>query len=339
MDWIALIRKRPGMFVGDLGYGGTKTLIGGVVDCLLSCSLSEAQLVLNFKPDHFIALEAKGIDGNLSKELITRFDQELDWEKDAFKILLALTEVITIELCANNETITLKGKKGVYELDTTVYEAGATCLSMLFKIDMEIFKNTTIHYEAMNLYLRKYAFLNPGYRITTIDSSTAEQQINIFRYPKGVAHELDLVTESINYNYTLLRMDLMTQIRNYAYQISFSFQKYYGINYWLAFANSTALIYGGSLEDGILDGIAKAFREMALLKNMKVSVSAKKIKKDLLLIAAIKGDNLAFEGSTREKLGMVQVRSDIKEYMHKTLMTSFESNETVFVEILKRFSN
>ncbi|MBK9463176.1 MAG: hypothetical protein IPN94_28135 [Sphingobacteriales bacterium] len=68
-----------------------------------------------------------------------------------------------------------------------------------------------------------------------------------------------------------------------------------GNSYSMSYANVDELVAGGSLIDGILDGIIAAIKYVSKKNNQKVEITRATLKEALILIASVKGDEFTFE--------------------------------------------
>jgi DNA gyrase/topoisomerase IV subunit B len=104
----------------------------------------------------------------------------------------------------------------------------------------------------------------------------------------------------------------------------------------MTYANNDALIFGGSLEQGVLDGLFLAVKQAANRQN--IVVDKRKLKKHFILLAVIKGDNFMFYGSTKTKLYMPLVRQKIKKFVAEQTAVYFKDNDGLEREILDKFA-
>ncbi|MBL0079859.1 MAG: hypothetical protein IPP53_12340 [Bacteroidetes bacterium] len=57
---------------------------------------------------------------------------------------------------------------------------------------------------------------------------------------------------------------------------------------------------GGSLNNGILGGIILAIKTIAEKENIEIKINRKLLKDQLIVIAAVRGEDLIFEGSIKK---------------------------------------
>lgn len=332
MNILHHLRKRPGMYIGNLYLTGFKNMIGGVFETLKCNQSTVVNITIEFKKENRIRIEINGMDNTLLKKNIDNINNEMyvyDWKNTGIPILIGLSENIKITVLQPQITTTLIAKKGVASIDTAniLNEQEKTIID--FNIDFDIFNKFEINYEVINQFIRKYAFLNPAFKIKSIDSTTSDPQVNVYYYPQGIAHQLDYVMGSITYySHPLFRLDYQTSINGYDYQVSFCYMSS-GKSYAMSYANNDELVAGGSLIDGILDGIIAAIKYVSKKNNQKVKITRATLKESLILIASVKGDEFTFGASTRINLNMPQMRKEIKNYMYHNVSSYLLNNINV----------
>lgn len=327
------IRRRPGMYVGDLHFSGLRTMIGYFFDETLTKNKNRIDVTIEFKRNHWISIKIDNTDTSLFVKTIENLKAEKTYVSIGIPIIIALSERAEIKIVKDTKAFSLHSSKGQYEYSISASDQNSDSIEVDYQIDNSIFKDTTVNYEVINHFLRKYAYINTECRITSIDSTKQTIQKNIFEYPNGLSHKLDYKIAIQLYARSFFRLDLNTKIEDYEYQICISYQ-----NSWLketiitTYANYDELIYGGSLEKGIIDGLNNAIKQTAKTEN--IEIENRKIREQLIIFAVIKGDNFDFSGSTKTELQMPKVRKDIKNYISKNVIAYLADNETIKNKLL-----
>lgn len=331
------IRKRPAMYIGNLSIRGLKSMLGYFFDDILKANSCKIDINIEFKNSNQIALSIESIDTNVFIETIERLDEENKLVTLGLPVIIALSEQLNLKIISNSSLLILTSKKGNYEYFKKPITNKTNRIEIEFNIDQTIFNETEIIYEVFNQFLRKYVFINTSFRIISSDSRTDVSQTIFFDYPKGLSQQLDFKIGEQLYGQSFFRLDLSTKIDNYEYQICVSYQ-----DIWLSqtiiqtYANYDELIYGGSLEQGVLDGLFMAIKQTADKK--QITIDRQNLKSQLILLAVIKGDNFGFEGSTKTKIYMPKVRKCVKKFVAEQVIKYLADNTDIELKILNKFT-
>jgi DNA gyrase/topoisomerase IV subunit B len=98
------------------------------------------------------------------------------------------------------------------------------------------------------------------------------------------------------------------------FQIAVSYDaNWFPPEYILSFANEKQTIYGGSLVQGIKDGIFLAFKKYVEENQLTdYTLQRNNFLGGLIIVCFVRGDELMYEGGTKEKLYTPHVRSQVK---------------------------
>lgn len=336
-ELIGHIRKRPAMYLGDLGLRGFKAMLGYLFEELIPQS---DLIVINieFKVDDVIFIEILNIDTKPIAQTLLFENKGDQFNFLGLRVIIALSEHINISIQTPPSLVAITGKRGVSDSFVTTCPEENKKLLMEFKLDYDIFNKFDLDYEIITAYIRKFAFLNSNFKIKCIDSRSAESQIRIFNYPRGIAHQLDYILGKQLYAKVLFRFERKVVIDNYTYEICFAY-----IDIWLTqsyistYDNNTELILGGSLVNGIIDGIVSAIKEIAEKMNEKIFINSKKAKEQLVLIASVKGKDFVYKGSTKSELDMPKMKKQVKNYIQSELMKHFNQNEDIAKRMVEKY--
>lgn len=327
------IRLRPGMYVGYLDNRGLKSMIGYLFDDILSTNAENIEIYIDFKTDSLISIKFEDIETELFIETLENLNVKNKLISFGLPVIIGVSEEVNISITNNFSAYSLTSVKGNFKFKKEKISSQLNSMEVVYQIDQAIFKDTQLNYDVINQFFRMYAYLNPTCKIISHDSRRQIQQTNIFDYPKGLSHFLDYKICEQLHGISIFRLDLSTKIDEYEYQVCISY-----LDVWLAqthiqtYANYDELIFGGSLEDGIIDGLYIAIKQTANKKQVKID--RRKIKKQLILLAVIKGETFEFYGSTKIKLSMPKVRKKIKEFITDETLKYLSNNDNVEEQIL-----
>jgi len=338
IDLAAHVRKRPTMFLGGIGFTGFITLIGYLLDEIFESidndgslqfelnSTGNIQIEIKSKSIEKLAVAIKGLD------LLPRVNRGF-----TFDLLIAVCEHLNIEVTSNNQVTILQAKKGRCRQTAIETTLKPDVILLVFGLDFEIFKSFDLNYQHINEFLIQYAYLNPAIKLVSIDNRQ-EYQKNIFAFKRGVAEHLDALIAGKTYYQPMYRYDLKTDINGYSYQVSFCYHDvWFAKSYIRTFANNIETYLGGSLLDGVLHGMMDAIKRAALSQNIDIRISKKTITDGLILIAAVKGPDIIFHGSTKRRLGMPKIKKNIRLYIYKELTAFMEADQERATNLIRNF--
>lgn len=337
--WKDAIRKRPGMFLGELRLPGFKQMLEYLFEEILRDCFENPIFEIDFYPENRFTVRVSKIN---TKQFLLRLDNLQPTDDSITSLGLGTIIVLSadISIAVNDlpTLIVLYGQKGNFETVTSTSQEKENNVIISYTVDKEIFKDLEFVYEQINGFLRQFAFLNPHLKIISTDKTIDEFQRNVFYYPTGVLKELDYFISQQPYGLHSNRIDIDAQIDKYSYKIGILYS-----NIWLntsfikTYAGNIETFLGGSLYDGILEGLVLATKKVAQKENADIVINRRLVKKELIVIAAVQGDDFEFEGSVKRKLGMPGIKKDVMQLVSERATTYFESNPKATESILYKF--
>jgi DNA gyrase/topoisomerase IV subunit B len=327
------VRKRPGMYVGNLGFKGKKNLILSVVDAYIDNKKDGvASIKIVLKHDDFIEIS---FESETPNDYVDTYPKEEILGIDWLEVANSLSQYFEIK--------TAKG--------SLIFERGSLISSepndvfdnntLLFKLDNTIFEDITISYNGLFDDLKKRTILNRTIEIEYEDERQKHLIKNYFHYTEGVKQFLT-ETQSEEDNYSENKSPIFyfeEQIEDISYEFGF----YYGgdttENMLFSFVNNDKLIAHGSLMDGIIDGILETGKKIVSdnlypLKDhyghkVNLKFSKKRAANGLRLFASVKMKDPTFGGSTKDRLIENIVYLDAKRLVFEKLFPHFTSREAL----------
>ncbi len=328
------IRKRPGMYVGPLNVAGFNHMLELFFEELLKDCYKDPIFEIEFLPLNRFELKVINID---TAKLFFRIEHLNSKDSLGLAVFITLNSNISISTDLPISVI-LHGKNGNNKITKPATVPEKSNIIIDYTLDTETFTEFSFSYEQTNIFLRQFAFLNPSLKIISIDRITEELQRNIFCYPTGIFKQLDFIVSKQLYGKPLLRVDIEKQTDKFFYQIGICYAYLYTDNAVVkSYAGNIETYLGGSLPDGIIAGLIKALKYTAQKENFEVAISKKLVLEDLNLIAAIKGEDLIFYGSTKRKLRMPKLRNEVKEIVFEEMIAYFESNPKIKENMVDKF--
>jgi DNA gyrase subunit B len=203
------IRKRPSVYIGDVGSGGlhhlSYELVYNSVDEAVAGHCHHIQVKINEDGSISVKDDGRGIpvdEHPVAKRptlevVLTTVGAGAKFDKGSYKVSLglngmgakavtALSEWTEAEVRRNGRVYKQEYARG--KATTDVKDIGAakgTGTLITFKPDPEIFKDPRFDYDTLEVRLRELAFLNKGLAFQLIDKRTGKEET--FKYDGGIA--------------------------------------------------------------------------------------------------------------------------------------------------------
>jgi DNA gyrase subunit B len=205
----AHIRRRPGVYIGDVGTNGLHhlayELVYNSIDEALAGYCHNIHLKMNVDNSVTVSDDGRGIpveEHPVEKKpvlevVMTTVGAGAKFDKGAYKTSVGLNGMGAKAVTALSEWVEARirrnGRLYVQEYErgfatTPVKDMGpstATGTGIRFKPDPEIFRETAFNYDTFETHLRELAFLNKGVSIKLTEERTSKEEH--FKYDGGIA--------------------------------------------------------------------------------------------------------------------------------------------------------
>ncbi|HUX59114.1 MAG TPA: DNA topoisomerase (ATP-hydrolyzing) subunit B [Bacteroidales bacterium] len=359
LEGLEAVRKRPAMYIGDIGMKGLHHLVYEVVDNSIDEALagycSKIEVVIQEDDSVLVTDDGRGIPtGIMEKEnksalevVMTVLHAGGKFDKDSYKVSGGLHGVGVSCVNALSEqlsaTIMREGKifKQDYEKGkpvTGVEIIGETDKSgtiVRFKPDTSIFQTTEYNFEILSARLRELAFLNKGIVLTITDMRELVEDGNggTHRYEefqselglKEFVEYLDanrerLIDEPIHITFD--KTDIPVEIA-LQYNNSFSENVH-------SYVNNINTIEGGTHLAGFKRGLTRTLKKYAedsgATSKLKFDINGDDFREGLTAIISVKVAEPQFEGQTKTKLGNSEVMGAVDQAVSTMLTNYLEEN-------------
>lgn len=357
LEGLEAVRKRPAMYIGDVGVKGLHHMVWEVVDNSIDEALAGYCNIITVEvhPDNSISVtdDGRGIpvdihekEGRSALEVVmTVLHAGGKFDKDTYKVSGGLHGVGVS--CVNALSTDLKAT--VYSRDGKIYQQeysqGApkypvkpvgdtdiTGTTIHFKPDPEIFTVTEYKYETIASRLRELAFLNAGIHIHLIDhrekNEDGTEKKEEFFSEGGLLEFVDYLDGS--------REKLIPQPiymegekNNVPVQVAMNYNTSFTENV-VSYVNNINTIEGGTHVSGFRRALTRTLKGYAdksgLLDKVKVDISGDDFREGLTAIISVKVAEPQFEGQTKTKLGNSDVIGAVESCVAETLQNFLEEN-------------
>ena len=351
------VRKRPSMYIGDVGLRGLHHLVYEVVDNSIDEALAGHcdKISVTINEDNSITTEdnGRGIPVGIHKKegvsalevVMTKIGAGGKFDKDSYKVSGGLHGVGVS--CVNSLSSSLKatvfrdGKvwEQVYERGKPLSQVKEVGISekrgtlVTFKPDSEIFNQTIeYNYETLSQRLRELSYLNKGISLSIKDLRQKDnkgQHVSETFFSKDGLKEfiqfLDEHREPIVENV----ISIEGEKHNIPVEVAMIYNTSYSENLH-SYVNNINTHEGGTHLSGFRRGLTSTLKKYAdssgLLDKLKFEISGDDFREGLTAIISVKVAEPQFEGQTKTKLGNREVSSAVSQAVSEMLENYLEEH-------------
>jgi DNA gyrase subunit B len=371
LEGLEAVRKRPSMYIGDVGTRGLHHLIWEVVDNSIDEALAGYcdKITVTINPDNSITVQdnGRGIPTGINTKMgvsalqmaMTMLHAGGKFDKDTYKVsgglhgvgvscVNALSTDLRVEVHREGKIFEQEYKIGIPQYDVRVIgDAEDTGTRTHFKPDGTIFTDTVYKYDTIAGRLRELAYLNKGIHVFLNDLRELDENGEPLRHDDFYS-EGGLV-EFVEYlDQTRPALDGMKPIymentkSSTPVQVALIYNYEAGENV-LSYVNNINTHEGGTHVQGFRSALTRVLKNYAdknpgvLPKNSgKVTFSGEDFRKGLTAVISVKVAEPQFEGQTKTKLGNQEVVSAVSQAMADLLETWLEENPNTAKGIVKK---
>ncbi len=352
LEGLEAVRKRPGMYIGDVHDGtGLHHLVWEAVDNAVDEHLAGHchQLTVVIHTDGAISVQddGRGIPVGIMPDrgvsaaevVMTVLHAGGKFNNESYKVSAGLHGVGVSAVNAVSEWLKMEihreGKVWVQE-----YRQGApvapiksigvtenTGTKITFKPDPSIFSNTEISYEILNNRLREISFLNAGLRISFEDLRTGRTQE--YHFEGGIREFVTLLNKSkapLHPDVVYIRDTRDNVEVEVALQWNDSFTEQV-----FPYTNNVHNKDGGTHLTGFRAALTKTIngygmKVASVVKDLKQGLSGEDVREGLTAVLSIKHPDPSFDSQTKSKLVSSEVKGIVEQVMNDRLAQYLEEN-------------
>jgi DNA gyrase subunit B len=363
LEGLEAVRKRPAMYIGDIGVRGLHHLIWEVVDNAVDEALAgfcdEITVTVETEGSLSVQDNGRGIPVDIHattkkpalEVVMTTLHAGGKFDSNSYKVsgglhgvgvsvVNALAETCTVEVLRDGKVYTQEYHRGVpaAPMETRPAERKGKDSGTLvrFKPDSTIFEDVVFHYDTIAARLRELAFLNSGLNIHLRDLRTGKS--NDYLYKGGI---LEFV-RFLNTNKETLHSKPVFFSRerdNVSVEVAFQYNDGYAETL-LSFVNNINTAEGGTHVGGFRAALTRTLLNYAnregLTKSLKADIGGEDVREGLTAVISIKMQNPQFEGQTKTKLGNSEIKGAVETVVGEGLREFFEENPSVARKIVEK---
>jgi DNA gyrase subunit B len=362
------VRRRPAMYIGDVGQRGLHHMVYEVVDN----SIDEAmvgfctRIIVEIEKSGAVTVtdDGRGIPVEEHPEkkvsalevVMTTLHAGGKFDHQTYKVsgglhgvgvsvVNALSKACEVEVCRDGEVYVQKYERG--KPVSPVKKTGTrkrTGTRTTFVPDDEIFSNTEFKYDIIASRLRELAFLNQGLEIILKDHRTGKEHTFL---AKG---GLSSFVEYLNENKTpLFRKPIHFQRSRDGVEVEAALQ--YNDSYSesvYSYVNNINTIEGGTHLTGFRTALTRSINHYAHKNNLikvrgkngkngnGVTLMGDDSREGLTAVISVRVADPQFEGQTKTKLGNSEVKGIVESITNEFLGEFFEENPLVGRKIVDK---
>ena len=342
LEGLEAVRKRPAMYIGDVGEKGLHHLVYEVVDNSIDEALAGycTDIKVTINEDDSITVEdnGRGIPTDMHEKegksalevVLTVLHAGGKFNKDSYKVsgglhgvgvscVNALSVKLVAEVHRNGKIYRQSYSKGkptstmevVGQIDTT-----GTIVT--FKPDADIFITTEYKYDILAARLRELAYLNKGIKLILTDRRQQDEN-GEFRSETFYSH--DGLKEFVKYldatrGETLIESVIYidTERDGVPVEVAMQYNNSFSENVH-SYVNNINTIEGGTHLTGFRRALTRTLKKYAdesgMLAKLKFDISGDDFREGLTAVISVKVAEPQFEGQTKTKLGNSEVIASV----------------------------
>jgi len=356
LEGLEAVRKRPAMYIGDVGFKGLHHLVYEVVDNSIDEALAghcdtievrilEGNAISVLDNGRGIPVEIHKKENRSALEVVmTVLHAGGKFDKDTYKVSgglhgvgVSCVNALSTQLIAE---VHRDGKKYMQEYGIgkplyPVKEVGDSDYrgtKITFQPDTSIFITSEYKYETLANRLRELAFLNKGIKLTLIDEREKDDKGEFIQdvfYSEGGLKEFVEYLDSTRERIIASPIYGDTEKGGVPVEIAFQYNTGYSENLH-SYVNNINTIEGGTHIAGFRRALTRTLKSYSekegLLKNLKFEISGDDFREGLTGVVSVKVAEPQFEGQTKTKLGNNEVMGAVDQAVGEFLENYLQEN-------------
>lgn len=356
LEGLEAVRKRPAMYIGDIGNKGLHHLVYEVVDNSIDEALAghckNIFVTINENNSITVKDDGRGIPTDMhSKEkksalevVMTVLHAGGKFDKDSYKVsgglhgvgvscVNALSTHMRTEVHRNGKIYVQEYSCGkplydVKEIGETTYRGTI----QTFQPDASIFSTTVYHYDILSARMRELSYLNKGISITLTDlreKNEAGEPISETYFSDGGLKEfveyLDATRERLIEDVIYMEGEK----NGIPVEVAMMYNTSFAENLH-TYVNNINTHEGGTHLAGFRRGLTRTLKNYAeksgLLSKVKIEINGDDFREGLTAVTSVKVQEPQFEGQTKTKLGNNEVMGAVDTAVSEMLANYLEEH-------------
>jgi len=357
LEGLEAVRKRPAMYIGDIGVKGLHHLVYEVVDNSIDEALGGycKNIEVFINPDNSITVkdDGRGIPVDMHQKekrsalevVMTVLHAGGKFDKDSYKVsgglhgvgvscVNALSSHLKVEIYRNGKSYVQE-----YNIGKPLYpvkETGTTDKTgtiVTFLPDASIFITTSYHYDILASRLRELAYLNKKINLSITDLREIDADNNPLnkdhfyseRGLKEFVEYLDATREKLIEDPIYMESDR----NSIPVEVSMQYNTSFNENVH-SYVNNINTHEGGTHLAGFRRALTRTLKAYAdksgMLEKLKFDINGDDFREGLTAVISVKVQEPQFEGQTKTKLGNNEVMGAVDQAVSEMLSNYLEEH-------------
>ncbi len=360
LEGLEAVRKRPAMYIGDIGSKGLHHLVYEVVDNSIDEALagycSHIEVVIHTDNSVSVQDNGRGIPTAMhSKEkksalevVMTVLHAGGKFDKNTYKVSGGLhgVGVSCVNALSSKLLVTVEREGKTFEQEYSIgipkYAVRETGISaktgtrVHFWPDHSIFQETIYKKEILEGRLRELSYLNKRINITLTDLRELDESgapyVNVFYSEGGIVEFVQMLDKNGNRTPIIsqpLYVEGLDEASNVMVEVALTYNDDFKENIF-SYVNNINTIEGGTHVTGFRTALTRVFKSYGdkegLFERAKVTVEGDDFREGLSAIISVKVPEPQFEGQTKTKLGNSEVSGVVQTTVSRVLEAYLEEN-------------
>ncbi len=360
LEGLEAVRKRPAMYIGDVGMKGLHHLVYEVVDNSIDEALAGycSHIEVTIHTDNSISVQdnGRGIPTAMhTKEkrsalevVMTVLHAGGKFDKNTYKVSGGLhgVGVSCVNALSTKLLVTVQREGKIFEQEYcigapqyAVREVGKsdkTGTRVHFWPDHTIFQETVYRREILEGRLRELSYLNKRISISLTDLRELDEAgapyVSHFYSEGGIIEFVQMLDKNGNRNPIIaapLYVEGLDEASNVMVEVALTYNDDFKENIF-SYVNNINTIEGGTHVTGFRTALTRVFKSYGdkegLFEKAKVTVEGDDFREGLSAIISVKVPEPQFEGQTKTKLGNSEVSGVVQTTVARALEAYLEEN-------------
>ena len=357
LEGLEAVRKRPAMYIGDIGVRGLHHLVYEIVDNSIDEALAgyctDIEVTINENNSITVEDNGRGIpvdfhekEGKSALEVVlTVLHAGGKFSKDSYKVsgglhgvgmscVNALSTQFEVEVRRDGkihrQTYSIGAPTSEIEIIGT---CGNTGTKITFLPDASIFTTTEYSYDVLSARLRELAYLNKGIRLSITDRRERDENGNfrgeVFYSVEGLKEFVKYLDENRGTPLTEDIIYIDTEKDGIPVEVAMQYNDSFSENVH-SYVNNINTIEGGTHLTGFRRALTRTLKKYAedsgMLAKLKFDINGDDFREGLTAVVSVKVSEPQFEGQTKTKLGNSEVAGAVDQAISQALNNYLEEN-------------
>ena len=356
LEGLEAVRKRPAMYIGDIGVKGLHHLVYEVVDNSIDEALAGfcKNIQVTIHPDNSISVkdDGRGIPTEMhTKEKKSALEVAMTvlhaggkFDKDSYKVsgglhgvgvscVNALSTHLKVVVNRNGKIFTQEYERGkpLYDVKS-IGDTTTTGTQTTFLPDNTIFIATTYHYDTLATRLRELAFLNKKINLSITDEREQDAE-GKFRsetfYSEGGLKEFVTYLDETRERLIPEPIYMDGEKSGIPVEVALQYNTSFNENVH-SYVNNINTHEGGTHLAGFRRALTRTLKSYAeksgALEKLKFEISGDDFREGLTAVISVKVQEPQFEGQTKTKLGNNEVMGAVDQLVGEMLENHLEEH-------------